>query len=152
MLLRGKNFRGYKWRKWGRGCTKHCTLLQNSNLFSFIKHYYIMGVGCCNSTQMENFRKWVEMIQDIKEKLFKLQIFIIIRSEVVNLKDLLKNRLAKNVSRDMGIFSPLSLSPPPSAFWVTRGLERRFGREGGLQFQDPCIPTSSIKEGGRVSC
>lgn len=74
---------------------KPCKLLQNSNLLSFIKHYYIMEVGCLNSTQMENFRKWVEMIGENKEKLFKLQIILLIRSEVVNLRDLLKNRLAK---------------------------------------------------------
>lgn len=54
-----------------------------------------MEVGCRNSTQMENFRKWVEMIGENKEKLFKLQIILLIRSEVVNLRDLLKNRLAK---------------------------------------------------------
>lgn len=73
-----------------------------------------MEVGCYNSTQMENFRKWVEMIQDIKEKLFRLQICFIIRNEVVNWKDLLGGEIGwQNYFQDLEVFS-LSLSSPPS--------------------------------------
>lgn len=34
------------------------------------------------------------------------------------------------------------------SFFLSRGLEKRFGREGEGWFQAPCIPQSTVREGG----
>lgn len=120
-------------------------MFRNSNLLLLTWNCCITQKCHYNSTQMVgHFNELVELIQDIKEMPAKLQIAILIGSEEVKSGLHWKTGWQKCFQGRVYFLFLLSLS----LFLLSRGLEKRFGREGEGWFQAPCIPQSTVTGGG----